>query len=140
VIRHSGIERVLRGLKMAILIGDSIFSPSGKPGIVTHRNSISGELQVETGGKTFEAMRHRGFVNGLNSDDRKVYNKVIDEVRSEHNPEKRVSMITQEIDKLKVHPKNRVVVNYLEGEKAHIMYSAGIHPREYQIDEKNTRS
>ena len=125
---------------LTILIGDSVFSPAGKPGVVTKRDDISGQLVVETNTERFEKRRHRGFVNGLASAERETYNQVMDQVKKESSPEKRVKILTEEIGLLRAHPKNRVVANYLEGEKAHIMHTEGIHPRSYKIDAKSTRS
>ena len=124
---------------MTILIGDTVFSPAGKPGVVTHRNKLSGELVVETDTPRFEKQRHRGFVNGLESEERKTYDAVMDQIKEEKDPRKRVAVLTREIDTLRGHPKNRVVANYLEGEKAHIMHTEGIQPRQYSIDEKSAR-
>ena len=122
-----------------MMIGDMVFNGSGRPGIVVGKDSLSGELVVEDRGEKFEAARHKGYLNGLSIDDRRMFNEVIEKSKHQKNRIEKLKLISEEIDRLKKDPKNTVVTNYLEGEKAHIMHSEGISLGSYRVQEKNLR-
>jgi hypothetical protein len=117
-------------------VGDTVFNRKGVPGVVTHRDPKTAELEVEIKGEKFEQARRIGFINGLSEEQRASYNSVIEDIR-ENNPEpiKRVDALQEKISELKKDPKNFVLTKYLSAEQAHIMNSEHIQPKSYQIEE-----
>ncbi len=114
-------------------VGDSTFSSQGKPGYVSNRNPMSGELTVGTDRKeVIQRFRH-GYINGLSEPQRVDFEKILDNIKSIEDPEKRVSELQAKIEELNIDPRNRLVTNYLNAELFHLMNSAGIQPKQYTV-------
>lgn len=120
---------------MRIQKGDTVFGAEGRPGIVQGRDVATGLLETERQGPTYERTRRIGYVNGLRPGEREVFNTVVEKLRSEPEAEKRLQTLGEIIQDLSKDPHNIQLVRYLEAEKAHLMYSEGISPRVYTIDE-----
>lgn len=123
---------------MVLRIGDTYFNKDGVPGTITGRDPKKGTLTVEREGETFEKNRRYGIVNGLESEDRQVYQSVMDQMKEKPEVTERVNFLHQTIEQIKEDPKKVVLSRYLEGELAHIMNSEGIYPRVYKVDETKT--
>jgi hypothetical protein len=120
---------------MRIQKGDTVFGPNGRPGIVQGRDSESGMLIVENQGPEYNAARRLGFVNGMRPAERDLFKKVMTDVKATENYAERIEMITVAMEELSRDPANIQLVRYLESEKAHLMFSSGITPKTYRVDE-----
>lgn len=123
---------------MVLRIGDTYFNKDGVPGTVTARDPKKGTLTVEREGETFDKNRRYGFINGLEAEDRKVFQSVLDAMREKPEAVERVNFLHQTIEQIKEDPRKTVLSRYLEGELAHVMNTEGIYPRVYKVDESKT--
>lgn len=120
---------------MGFQVGDAIFTRGGLPGALTNKNPQTGELTVQVEGEQVEAIKKRGYVNGLQAEERQRFNEIIDHVRTIPEPEKRVEELRVRIDEIKADPKQRILVRYLTSEMAHLMNTHRIEAREYKVPE-----
>ena len=123
---------------MVSRIGDSLFNRNGNSGFVVARDPNKQTLDVAQSGPEWEKGRRYGFINGMEHEQRKEFEAVIDEVRKFDDSKERVDFLHKQIETLKEDPKRGVLTRYLQGEMAHIMNSEGISPRIYTIDEEKT--
>ncbi|MDA9951109.1 hypothetical protein N9D31_00915 [Oligoflexaceae bacterium] len=124
---------------MTRLIGDSVFTRNGKPTVVVDRMSDVGQITVQREGKALDEVKKRGYINGLNQEERVAYNSIADEIHQIKNPKEKVSTLSDHLKTLKAHPKNYNLSKYIEADLAHTMITHGIHPKEYTTDEQNVR-
>jgi Na+/phosphate symporter len=103
--------------------------------VIVGRSEDGSQLKVESHGPTVESTRKRGYINGLKEADRARFNEIIDTVRKEEDPGKRVEQMNEQIDELKKDPNNFALVRYLESEVSHTMLTSGIRPRVFSIQE-----
>lgn len=123
---------------MSFSIGDTVFDKLGRPGVVLGRDEQA-RLVVEREGENYEKARRRGFVNGLPAENREQFNKIIDEVLQIKDGNEKVAKLTEQIETLKVDPRNHAVTRYLESELIHVMNTEGIQPRQYKVSELSIR-
>ncbi|RZA16706.1 MAG: hypothetical protein EOP10_24110 [Proteobacteria bacterium] len=123
---------------MVSRVGDSLFNRAGNSGFVVARDTKKETLDVAQAGPEWEKGRRYGFINGMEVEQRKEFESVIDEVRKLDDSKERVDYLHKQIETLKEDPKRNVLTRYLQGEMAHIMNSEGISPRIYTIDEEKT--
>lgn len=119
---------------MSMRIGDTFFDHLGRPGLVTGRDDRN-RLQVETKGENYDKARGRGFINGLEAEQRQQFNEVMDQIFALKDPREKVGKLSEKIDELKNDPRNFVVTRYLESELTHLMNTEGIQPKVYLVDE-----
>ncbi len=123
---------------MVSRVGDSLFNRAGNSGFVVSRDAKKETLDVAQSGPEWEKGRRYGFINGMELEQRKEFESVIDEVRKLDDSKERVDYLHKQIETLKEDPRRNVLTRYLQGEMAHIMNSEGISPRIYTIDEEKT--
>lgn len=120
---------------MKIQKGDVVFGPMGRPGLVQGRDEKTSALQVDNQGPAYQDTRKLGFVNGMKPLEREAFTKIMKDVKESESFAERIEMLTVAIDELNKDPTNLQLVRYLESEKAHLMFSSGITPRIYTVDE-----
>jgi len=116
-------------------IGDTVFTGQGIPSVIVGRSEDGSQLNVQTKGDAVDATKRRGYINGLQEQDRVRFNEIIDAVRKEEDPVKRVEQMQVQIDELKADPNNFALVRYLESEVSHTMLTRGIRPRVFTVQE-----
>ena len=121
---------------MKIQRGDVVFNQAGRPGVVMGRDELSGSLNVEANGENYEKARKYGFVNGMAPEVREQFQSIVDDVRQFKTTPERVKALMEKIGVLEQDPRNFRLVRYLRAEQAHMMYTDGITPNEYKIDEQ----
>ena len=115
--------------------GDMIFTRDGRPGLITGRRD-TGHVIFETRGEKLDKARKHGLVNGLKVEERQEFDAIIKEARQEELPENRLQKLQQKVEEMGVDPKKWALKRYLSGEMSYIMSSEGVHPQNYEIDEK----
>lgn len=123
---------------MRVQPGDVVYDSKGRPGVVTRRDVLSGQVQAEAQGEKIDTARKYGFINGLTPEDRQQFYAIVDDINKLQNAEERVHAYSKQIEQLKEHPKNRHLVRYLTSEQAHLMFSENIVPKGYNLDENKT--
>jgi hypothetical protein len=118
-------------------VGDSLFLPGSRPGVVRGRDDINGGLVVDTDPKTVAQELRHGYINGMQPDERSEFNKVLDKVRETEDPLARVEILQARINELKAEqsPQSQKMAQYLTSEMAHLMHMSGIKPRHFTVDE-----
>jgi len=125
---------------MSFRIGDTVFNHQGRPGVVADRDPLTKELKVNQDPvANAEHLRH-GYINGLSQEQREEFAKILDSVKEEKDPKKRVEDLQTRIQELQMDPKNRVMTRYLTAEMSHIMFTHGIVPQTYTTFEDRVRS
>lgn len=124
---------------MSFRVGDTTFNAQGRPGIVTERNPLTKEIKVSQEQALVAKNQRHGYINGLSTEQREAFNKVMDNVREEPDPLKRVEELQARIKELDDDPRNFVVSRYLSSEVAHIMSMANITPKTYTVEEDRVR-
>jgi hypothetical protein len=122
-----------------ISLGDVVFGPDGKPGVVVGRRPETRELVVEKQGPEYDKARSRGFINGVPPSHKPKYNEIIDKVLELKSPREKVQMLTDRIEELKVDPRNHQLIKYLEGELSHVMNTAGESLQKYVVAESEVK-
>jgi phosphoenolpyruvate synthase/pyruvate phosphate dikinase len=120
-------------------VGDAVFSRSGKPGVVLDRDAATGRLKVERAGEGLDKVKKRGYINGLNTEERAQYNEIRDKVLEKEKPKEKVETLVAHLDELKANPKNHNLSKYVEADLAHTMITFGINPKTYEADEHHVR-
>lgn len=120
-------------------VGDTVFSRSGRPGVVFEKNAATGQLKVEREGELMAKAKKRGYINGLNHEQRQQYNEIRDEVLDLEQPNDKVRVLRAHLSDLKANPKNHQISRYVEADLAHTMITHGINPKTYITDEHNVR-
>ncbi len=120
---------------MQINRGDIVFSSLGRPGVVLDRDNVTRKLTVENQGEKYQVARQYGFINGLSVQERERFYQIMDNIKSQEDPKLRVSAMASQIQELEQDPRNQSLVRYLKAEQAHIMFTKGIEPRVFNIDE-----
>lgn len=123
---------------MSLSIGDTVFDKKGRPGTVVGRDDKA-QIVMDQKDEVYQKARRRGFVNGLQEDQRIKFNEVIDQVLEKEGVQERLDSLNEKIEELRVDPRNHVVTRYLEGEMLHMMNSEGVHPRVYNVQELSVR-
>lgn len=120
-------------------IGDTVFSQSGKPGVIVGRTEDQQRIKVEREGERFEKTRKHGYINGLSGEEKSRYESIVSEVQEIEGAKDKVSALKGHLDELKTNPKNMRLAKYVEADLAHTMISHGLHPKVYESDEHHVR-
>lgn len=115
--------------------GDIVFTPDGRPALVTGRKE-TGHIVVDRKGEKLDKARKNGIINGLSSQDRQKFNEVVNKAKEQPAPENRVKEIQAKVDEIDGKPKNWILKRYLNGEMAYIMNSERVHPQTFDIDKE----
>ena len=118
--------------------GDMVFSRNGRPSVVTGRKE-TGHIILERKGENMERVRNFGVVNGLTPTQRKEYEDVVNKVRQEPFPEKRIEALQSKVDEMGMDPKKWVVKRYLNAELSHLMNSERIYPNTFTVEDDFTQ-
>jgi len=116
-------------------IGDTLFTATGKPGVIVGRADGGTSLRIETQGEKVENVKQRGYINGLSPEEREVYNQIVDDVRASADIKARVEKLQEKVESLKLDPRQLNLTRYLEAELAHTMNTSGFQAREYIVPE-----
>jgi len=119
---------------MTLRIGDAVFLPDGRPGVLVSENKQRDAVSVVTDKKVVSDAHRHGYLNGVKPDVRNELYEILDRVKEIPEPEKRIDELRSKIEELSIDPKNMVLTRYLTAEMAHIMNMAGVRPRVFEVD------
>ena len=120
---------------MAYQIGDIRFSRLGEPLLVTGRDPSNGTVTVKGNGPDLKEAQQYGYINGLKKEDRRDFQVILDDVRSEQRPKLQVEKLRGAISKLGQDPNKFALRRYLEGELVHIVNSNNLQLDSYTTSE-----
>lgn len=110
-----------------------------EPGVITEKKE-DGTVVIDTEPMTVNKFHRYANTTGLSSDEKHTFNSILDKVYQKESDVDKINDIQNEIDRLKVDPNNRNVVQYLRNQQAHLVRSAKQLPRTYNWDESQLRS
>lgn len=120
---------------MGYQVGDIRFSRIGEPLLVTGRDPSNGTVTVKGGGEKLKKTQQYGYINGLKKEDRRDFQVILDDVRSEQLPIEQVEKLRGAIGKLGQDPNKYALKRYLEGELVHIVNSNNLQLDSYTTTE-----
>jgi len=116
-----------------------------KAGIYTEQGVVSekrpdGTVVVDT--EPMQVNRYHRHTNttGLTEDEKNQFNTILDQIYSKSDDVEKINDIQTEIDRLKLDPANRNVVQYLRNQQTHLIREAKQLPRTYTWDEAKINS
>lgn len=121
-------------------IGDLV-SKSGiytEPGVVVEKKD-DGNVVIDTEPMTINKYHRYTNTTGLSMEEKEAFNAILDQIYTKENEVERINDIQLEIDKLKMDPKTKNIVQYLRNQQAFLIREAKQLPQKYQWDEANLR-
>ncbi len=105
-----------------------------EPGVVVDRQ-VDGTLKVNT--DPMEVNKYHRYTNtsGLSEQEKVEFNQILDQIYQKEDETQRINDIQTEIDRLKMDPKSRNIVQYLRNQQSFLIRSARQLPQFYQTDE-----
>lgn len=117
-------------------IGDLV-SKAGvytEPGVVVEKKE-DGSVVVDTEPMTVNKYHRYTNTTGLSDKEKDEFNQILDQIYSKDSDLERINDIQTEIDRLKVDPKSRNIVQYLRNQQAFLIRQAKQLPQTYNWDE-----
>lgn len=109
-----------------------------EPGVVVEKKE-DGNVVVDTEPLTINKYHRYTNTTGLSEPEKTTFNQILDSVYQKENDVDKINEIQQEIDRLKVDPNNRNIVQYLRNQQAHLVRTAKKLPRSFNWDESQLR-
>lgn len=124
---------------MSYRIGDTVFLSQGQPATVAGRDKTDGNTLIDRSTEEVRKQTRHGVLNGIAPEKREELLGLLDEIKKNPEPQKRVDELQKKIDELKLDPKNMQFIRYLEAEQGHLMNLSGYRPRIYSTEEHKLR-
>jgi hypothetical protein len=121
-------------------IGDLV-NKSGvytKPGVVIEKRD-DGNLVIDT--DPMAVNKYHRYINttGLSENEKAEFNTILDQIYTKENDMDRLNDIQTEIDRLKMDPQSKNIVQYLRNQQSHLIREAKALPQKYQVDENQLK-
>jgi len=109
------------------------------PGVVTQRTE-DGTITVDTDPLAINRYHRYSNTTGLSETEKATFNQILDEIYAARpNDVDKINDIQNQIDRLKIDPTNRNVVQYLRNQQAHLIRKSHELPQVYSTDGDKTR-
>lgn len=109
------------------------------PGVVTEKKE-DGTVMVDTEPMSVNKYHRYTNTSGLSEQEKLKFNQILDDIYQKESDVEKINDIQLEIDKLKIDPANRNIVQYLRNQQAHLIRQTKDLPRTYTMDENNVRT
>jgi hypothetical protein len=108
-------------------------------GVVTEKRP-DGTVVIDT--EPLEVNKYHRHTNtsGLTEHEKNQFNAILDQIYSKSDDVEKINDIQTEIDRLKIDPANRNVVQYLRNQQSHLIREARQLPRTFTWDEAKINS
>lgn len=105
-----------------------------EPGVIVEKRE-DGTVVVDT--EPMQVNKYHRYTNttGLTEPEKEEFNRILDQIYSKENDTERINDIQTEIDRLKVDPKQKNIVQYLRNQQSALIRNAKELPRSYTADE-----
>ena len=120
---------------MSIHVGDILFTRQGRPALVTSRDGSNASVSLENNLSKVQEATEFGIKNGLNPEQRRVFESVRREALSPDIAEE-IQRLRDRIREIKDTGGDAKVLSYLENELQHLVIREGIVPRDYMVQER----
>lgn len=105
-----------------------------EPGVVIEKKD-DGTAVVDTEPLTIHEYHRYSNTSGLSLEEKRTFNRILDEVYKKEDDVEKLNDIQNEIDHLKADPENKNIVQYLRNQQAVLVRQARKLPRFYNQDE-----
>ncbi len=125
---------------MAIQIGDLV-PKSGvytEPGVIVEKKD-DGNVVIDTEPMQVNKFHRYSNTTGLNEEEKNEFNRILDEIYAKESETERINDIQTEIDRMKMDPQKRNIVQYLRNQQSHLIRNARKLPGIYQWDESQIK-
>lgn len=105
-----------------------------EPGVVVEKKE-DGSVVVDT--DPMRVNKYHRYMNttGLSEPEKQEFNTILDQIYTKEGDLDRINDIQKEIDRLKVDPQSKNVVQYLRNQQAHLIRATKALPQTYNWDE-----
>lgn len=105
-----------------------------QPGVVVEKKE-DGNVVIDT--EPMKINKYHRYTNttGLTEQEKIAFNDILDQIYAKESDMERINDIQTEIDRLKMDPKSRNIVQYLRNQQAHLIRGTKQLPSTYQWDE-----
>lgn len=109
-----------------------------EPGVVVEKKE-DGNVVIDT--DPMQVNKYHRYTNttGLTEAEKGEFNTILDQIYAKENDVDRMNDIQTEIDRLKMDPKSKNIVQYLRNQQAHLIRTAKALPQRYQADESQLK-
>ncbi len=109
-----------------------------EPGVVVEKRD-DGNVVIDT--EPLKVSKYHRYTNttGLTEMEKDEFNNILDQIYSKENEVERINDIQTEIDRLKMDPTHRNIVQYLRNQQSHLIRSAQTLPGTYLTDEASLK-
>lgn len=104
------------------------------PGVVVGKKD-DGTVTIDTEPMVVHKYHRYANTTGLTEIEKQKFNEILDNIYQKENDVEKINDIQAEIDKLKVEPENRNIVQYLRNQQSKLVRAAKNLPRLYNLDE-----
>jgi SLT domain-containing protein len=108
------------------------------PGVVTEKKE-DGTVVVDTDPMAINKYHRYSNTTGLTEKEKHKFNSLLDEIYSNDDDVKKIDLIQNKIDDLKVDPANHNVVQYLRNQQTHLIRKTQSLPTKYRADSTTLR-
>lgn len=105
-----------------------------EPGVVVEKKE-DGTVTIDTEPLSISRFHKYSNTTGLSEDEKNIFNAILDEIYSKDDDLEKLNDIQKEIDRLKVDPNNKNIVQYLRNQQAVLIREVRELPRYYNWDE-----
>lgn len=109
-----------------------------EPGVVIEKKD-DGSITIDTEPMSVNKYHRYSNTTGLSESEKNIFNSILDEIYSKENDLEKLNDIQNEIDKLKVDPNNKNIVQYLRNQQAVLIRQVKELPRYYNWDEAQVK-
>lgn len=108
------------------------------PGIIAKKNG-DGTVEVDTDPMAISKFHRYANTTGLDEKEKVKFNSILDGVYQKESDVEKIDDIQNAIDKLKVDPGNKNIVQYLRNQQTHLIRASKALPRTYTAGEESIR-
>ena len=105
-----------------------------QPGVVVDKRD-DGNVVIDTEPLQVNKYHRYTTTTGLSEPEKNEFNKILDQIYTKQDGTERINDIQTEIDRLKMDPKSRNIVQYLRNQQSFLIRDARKLPQVYQTDE-----
>lgn len=115
-------------------VGDPIFSPKGKPGVVADKDKETEQLSVDGKHEVVKDQFRHGYLYGLDKK-REDFNEIMDEISELESPKEKAQVLQEKIQEMEENKSKDSVrlIRYLKSELVHLMSTYNLSPRSYVV-------
>jgi len=105
-----------------------------EPGVIVEKKE-DGNVVVNTEPMRVNQFHRYSNTTGLSEEEKNEFNRILDEIYAKQDDTERINDIQTEIDRMKMDPQKRNIVQYLRNQQSFLIRSAKRLPQSYQWDE-----